>query len=45
MGLALHGGSGLSCRAFGVSADSILSAKVVTAEGKLVQLSHLHIYW
>ena len=45
MGLALHGGSGLSCRAFGVSADSILSAKVVTADGNLVQPSHLHNCW
>jgi FAD/FMN-containing dehydrogenase len=47
-GHALGGGMGLAGRNFGLTADNILSARIVTADGKLITASahqHPDLYW
>jgi FAD/FMN-containing dehydrogenase len=47
-GHALGGGMGLAGRNFGLTADNMLSAQIVTADGKLITAStheHPDLYW
>lgn len=47
-GHALGGGMGLAGRKFGLTLDSLLSAQIVTADGKLITASahnHPDLYW
>jgi FAD/FMN-containing dehydrogenase len=47
-GLALHGGLGFLTRKHGLTADNLVSADVVTAEGKLItanEESHPDLFW
>lgn len=47
-GLALHGGLGFLTRKYGLTADNLVSADVVTAEGKLITAdreNHSHLFW
>jgi FAD/FMN-containing dehydrogenase len=47
-GHALGGGMGLAGRNFGLTADNLLSARIVTADGKLITASaheHPNLYW
>jgi UDP-N-acetylenolpyruvoylglucosamine reductase len=48
VGYTLGGGVGWLCRKYGYAADSVLSAKVVTADGELVTASrdeHPDLFW
>ena len=47
-GLALHGGMGLLSRKFGLTADNLIGADVVTAEGQLLHVNktrHPDLFW
>jgi FAD/FMN-containing dehydrogenase len=47
-GHALGGGMGLAGRQFGLTADNLLSARIVTADGRLLTVSaheHPDLYW
>jgi FAD/FMN-containing dehydrogenase len=47
-GHALGGGMGLAGRKFGLTADNLLSARLITADGKLITASaheHPDLYW
>lgn len=47
-GLALHGGFGFLTRKFGLTADNLVSADVVTADGNLItadQDNHPDLFW
>lgn len=47
-GFALHGGFGLLSRMYGLAVDNILAARIVLADGTLVEASptsHPDLYW